>query len=98
MNVFDLLSLLFLLRFTSNTSFHSLGGPCKAIAPLYKELSESYDNIVFLKVDVDENAETAMKYQVSAMPTFLFIKRGEIVDKIMGANPTKLKELLDELA
>ena len=79
-------------------SLHSLGGPCRAIAPLYKELSESYDNIVFLKVDVDENAETAMKYQVSAMPTFLFIKRGEIVDKIMGANPTKLKELLDELA
>ena len=79
-------------------SFHWSGGPCKAIAPLYKELSESYDNIVFLKVDVDENAETAMKYQVSAMPTFLFIKRGEIVDKIMGANPTKLKELLDELA
>ena len=40
-------------------------GPCRAIAPLYKELSEQYDNIVFLKVDVDENPETAAKYGVS---------------------------------
>lgn len=40
-------------------------GPCRAIAPLYKELSEQYGNTVFLKVDVDENPETAAKYGVS---------------------------------
>jgi len=34
----------------------------------------------------------------SAMPTFLFLKRGDVVDKMMGANPTKLQELLEELA
>eukprot|EP00979_Chaetoceros_neogracilis_P012452 scaffold3312_cov199-Chaetoceros_neogracile.AAC.3 len=73
-------------------------GPCRAIAPLYKELSEQYGNTVFLKVDVDENPETAAKYGVSAMPTFLFLKRGDVVDKMMGANPTKLQELLEELA
>ena len=55
-------------------------------------------NVVFLKIDVDENPETAAKYSVSAMPTFLFIKRGEVVDKLMGANPDKLQELLIENA
>lgn len=41
------------------------------IAPIYKELSNTYDDVVFLKVDVDENPETAANYNVSAMPTFV---------------------------
>lgn len=61
-------------------------------------MSDEFTNIVFLKVDVDENPETAVKYQVSAMPTFLFIKRGEVVDKLMGANPAALKQMLEDLA
>lgn len=75
-------------------------GPCKMISPLYHELSEldTFSNVVFLKIDVDENPETAARYQVSAMPTFLFIKRGEVVDKLMGANPTALQDMLEELA
>lgn len=74
-------------------------GPCKMISPVYHELSESaeFSNAVFLKVDVDENPDTAAKYQVSAMPTFIFIKRGEVVDKLMGANPAALKGMLEEL-
>ena len=71
-------------------------GPCKMIAPLFKELSEAIDDVVFLKVDVDENPDTAAKYSVSAMPTFLFIKRGVVVDRLMGANPARLQELIDE--
>lgn len=66
----------------------------------YHEFSEldEYSGIVFLKIDVDENPDTAAKYGVSAMPTFIFIKQGEVVDKLMGANPPKLKEMLDELS
>lgn len=66
----------------------------------YHELSEAgeFSNVIFLKVDVDENPETAARYEVSAMPTFLFIKRGEVVDKLMGANPAALKEMLNDLA
>ncbi|GAX09726.1 thioredoxin 1 [Fistulifera solaris] len=71
-------------------------GPCKMISPVFHELSESFDDVVFLKVDVDENPDTAAKYNVSAMPTFLFIKGGEIVDRMMGANPSKLQELIAE--
>lgn len=71
-------------------------GPCKAIAPFFSSLSDSIDNVVFLKVDVDDNPDTAAKYSVSAMPTFLFIKGGTVVDRLMGANPQRLQELIDE--
>lgn len=53
-------------------------------------------DVVFLKVDVDENPDTAAKYSVSAMPTFLFIKQGTVVDRLMGANPAALQQLIDE--
>jgi thioredoxin 1 len=52
--------------------------------------------VVFIKIDVDDNPDTAAKYNVSAMPTFLFIKGGEVVDRLMGANPARLQELIDE--
>jgi thioredoxin 1 len=71
-------------------------GPCKMIAPLFSELSEQIDDVVFVKVDVDENPDTAAKYSVSAMPTFVFVKNGEVVDRLMGANPERLKELIEE--
>ena len=72
-------------------------GPCKAIAPVYKELSNEFGSSAqFIKVDVDDNPEAAQKYGVSAMPTFIIIKGGEVVDKLMGANPDRLKELIVE--
>ena len=69
-------------------------GPCKMIAPVYKELSEEFHNAQFIKVDVDENPGAAQKFGVSAMPTFVFIKGGEVVDRLMGANADRLKELI----
>ena len=68
------------------------------ITPLFKELSEDMPGVVFLKVDVDENPDTAAKYGVSAMPTFVFIKKGEVVDRLMGANPAALQEKCSDLA
>jgi len=75
-------------------------GPCQQIAPVYHELSESdaFSNVVFLKVDVDQNPATAAKYDVKAMPTFVFIKRGVVVSTLRGANPEMLKEKLREIA
>eukprot|EP00531_Pseudo-nitzschia_arenysensis_P013563 CAMPEP_0116140398 /NCGR_PEP_ID=MMETSP0329-20121206/13822_1 /TAXON_ID=697910 /ORGANISM="Pseudo-nitzschia arenysensis, Strain B593" /LENGTH=184 /DNA_ID=CAMNT_0003635501 /DNA_START=163 /DNA_END=717 /DNA_ORIENTATION=- len=70
-------------------------GPCQMIAPIYKELSNTYDDVVFLKVDVDENPETAANYKVSAMPTFIFIKGGVVVERVMGADPSKLQASID---
>lgn len=69
---------------------------CLSLLFQFKELSEAIKDVVFIKVDVDENPDTAAKYNVSAMPTFVFLKAGEVVDRLMGANPTRLQELIDE--
>ena len=59
-------------------------------------MSEEITDVVFVKVDVDENPETAAKYSVSAMPTFIFIKGGEVVDRLMGASEARLLDLIAE--
>ena len=73
-------------------------GPCKIIAPKLEEMSGEMENVVFLKVDVDENEEAAQEYNISAMPTFIFIKNQEKVADLMGANVDKLKELVNQHA
>lgn len=71
-------------------------GPCKMIEPFLKQQSEIYkDEVVFLKVDVDENEEIASQYEISCMPTFLFIKKREKVDEISGANQEMIKQMLE---
>jgi thioredoxin 1 len=70
-------------------------GPCKMIAPVLEELDgeiEGKANIV--KVDVDDNQETAGKYGIMSIPTLVLFKDGEIVDKVVGFKP---KEALAEL-
>ena len=63
-------------------------GPCRMVAPVVNELSEEYDGkAVMTKVDVDSNPGTAAKYGIRNIPTLLFFKNGEIVDKQVGAVP-----------
>uniref|UniRef100_A0A8D9B3L8 Thioredoxin n=1 Tax=Cacopsylla melanoneura TaxID=428564 RepID=A0A8D9B3L8_9HEMI len=66
-------------------------GPCKQIAPKIEELAAEYQDVVFLKVDVDENEDIAMEYDISSMPTFVFVKNSEKVEQFSGANFDKLK-------
>lgn len=70
-------------------------GPCKMIAPVLEELDgELSDTVKIVKVDVDENQETAGKFGVMSIPTLILLKDGEIVDKVVGFQP---KEALAEL-
>lgn len=63
-------------------------GPCKAIGPIIEEISKEYEGKAIVgKVDVDSNPETAMKYGIRNIPTILFIKGGQVVDKQVGAVP-----------
>ena len=66
-------------------------GPCQRIAPIFKELSVEYKDILFIKVDVDEFEEVAEQMEVSCMPTFLFLKNKNIIYRLEGADDTKLK-------
>ena len=69
-------------------------GPCKMIAPVLEELdSEIGDKVKIVKVDVDENQETAGKFGIMSIPTLLVLKDGEVVDKVIGFQP---KEALQE--
>ena len=69
-------------------------GPCKMIAPVYEELANEYTDVIFLKVDVDENPEVTEMFQVMSMPTFLFLKNKESVERWSGASVDKLRTAL----
>jgi thioredoxin 1 len=63
-------------------------GPCRMIAPIVEEMSGEYEGrAVIGKVDVDSNPNIAMKYGIRNIPTVLFVKNGEVVDKQVGAAP-----------
>lgn len=63
-------------------------GPCKKIAPIIDELAAEYEGRVLIcKADVDENNELTSRYGIRNVPTVLFIKGGEVVDKNVGASP-----------
>ncbi len=74
-------------------------GPCRAIAPIIEELAQEYDGkLVVGKCDVEENDDLAMEFGIRNIPTLLFFKNGEIVDKHVGAaTKSKLQEKFDAL-
>lgn len=60
-------------------------GPCKRIAPLIDSLAEKYEaQAIIGKIDIEEEEDLAMKYGIRNVPTVLFIKNGEVVDKQVG--------------
>ena len=74
-------------------------GPCRMVGPIVDEISQEYDGkAVVGKVDVDNNPDTATKYGIRNIPTILFFKNGEIVDKVVGVVPKEqLTEKLEKL-
>ena len=74
-------------------------GPCRMIGPIVSELAEEFDGkLVVGKCDIEENDDIAVDYRVRSVPTLLFFKGGELVDKFVGAaNKAKLKEKFEAL-
>ncbi|TXG47205.1 hypothetical protein EZV62_026499 [Acer yangbiense] len=58
-------------------------------------LASSYSDVLFLTVDVDDVKDVASKMEVKAMPTFLLMREGAVVDKLVGANPEEIKKRID---
>ena len=74
-------------------------GPCRMMAPIIEELAKEYDGkVVVAKCDVEENEDLAAEFGIRNIPTILFFKDGDVVDKIVGAQPkAKLVEKINIL-
>ncbi|KAF6144117.1 hypothetical protein GIB67_004790 [Kingdonia uniflora] len=73
-------------------------GPCRFIAPILIELAKKMPNVIFLKVDVDELKPVAEEWQVNAMPTFIFLKEGNLVETVVGARKEELVKSIEKHA
>jgi len=66
-------------------------GPCRIVGPIVQEIGEEYsDKATVGKLDVDHNPESARKYGIRNIPTILYFKGGEVVDKQVGAVPKQV--------
>ncbi|CAH8388202.1 unnamed protein product [Eruca vesicaria subsp. sativa] len=65
-------------------------GPCKAMEPRVKEIVSRYPEAVFARVDVDRFIDVAGTYRANTLPAFIFVKRGEEIDRVVGAKPDEL--------
>jgi len=74
-------------------------GPCQMVAPIVEELATEYaGKVKVMKLNTDENPEIAGRYQVMSIPTILFFKNGQPVEKLVGARPKRqFKEVIDSL-
>lgn len=72
-------------------------GPCRQVAPIVEELSNDYEGRVKVaKLDVDDNQDIAMQFQVMSIPTFILFKGGKVAAKNMGAMPkARLAAMID---
>jgi thiol-disulfide isomerase/thioredoxin len=73
-------------------------GPCRSSAPLYHKLSNEpeYENVIFLKCDVDAAADVAQAHQITSMPTFKIYYPGGRVTSLSGYNESKIRAAIDE--
>jgi thioredoxin 1 len=67
-------------------------GPCRIIAPSLEEINDENDNLRVVKLNVDENQQTAAQYNVMSIPTLIVFKNGQPAKTIIGAMPKKRLE------
>jgi thioredoxin 1 len=68
-------------------------GPCRMISPIVEELGKQYEGKVkVVKLNVDENPNSAIRFGIRNIPTILFFKNGQVVDKQVGAVPKRILE------
>lgn len=73
-------------------------GPCKRIAPLLEELAKDFDSRIKIgKLNVEESPKTASHYGVMSVPTLIFVKKGKIIEQLVGAlSKADLKKKIEE--
>ncbi|XP_044495621.1 thioredoxin-like protein CXXS1 [Mangifera indica] len=69
--------------------------PSVAMNSFFEEVAAAYPDVLFLCVDVDDLKDVAAKLEVKAMPTFVLMRVGNVVDKLVGANPEEIKKRIE---
>ena len=64
-------------------------GPCRVVAPVLEEIAGERENLRVVKLNIDENQQTAMNYQILAIPTMVLFRNGQEAKRIQGAMPKK---------
>jgi thioredoxin 1 len=74
-------------------------GPCRMLTPILAKLAAQYQGkLKMVKLNTDENPDTATTYNISAIPTLLLFKSGQMVNQITGVKPPEeLKKIIDEV-
>ena len=72
-------------------------GPCARVTPIIDELAEKYENIKFLKVNVDQADEIAEGFEIGSLPTFIYLNLGNIVQRIEGADLNNILTSIEKL-
>jgi thioredoxin 1 len=67
-------------------------GPCRVVHPILEEIDSERDDLRVVSLNVDENQETAQRYEVLSIPTLILFKDGEIAKKVIGAMPKRRLE------
>ena len=68
-------------------------GPCRMLAPVFEEISDKYEGkAVFVKIDIDENEESAIKYGITSIPNVIAFKNGKAVGSNLGFVPAQVLE------
>ncbi|XP_065031956.1 thioredoxin H1-like [Musa acuminata AAA Group] len=86
----DLSGLQVVVDFTS-----SWCGPCRMIAPFFAELANKFTDAIFLRVDVNELKRVALDCAIETLPTFIFLRQGNIVDRVVGARKDLLPKKIE---
>jgi thioredoxin 1 len=67
-------------------------GPCRVVAPVLEEIAAERENLRIVKLNIDENQQTAARYQVLSIPTMILFKAGQPVKTVIGAYPKRRLE------
>ena len=71
-------------------------GPCRRVSPILDELADELTGVTIGKLNVDENRDVAIQFQVQSIPTFILFKNGEVADRALGALPrSEFVKLID---
>ena len=67
-------------------------GPCRMVAPVLEEIASERDDLRIVKLNVDENQQTAAAFEVLSIPTMILFKHGQVAKKLIGAQPKRKVE------